>query len=63
MSAFDLEVAERRDREFDLMGRVVSAATDLVNEIAGRGDLPPSLGAMAKLADAVHAHWKFQRGA
>lgn len=51
---------ERADKEFDLLLRVASAATDLVNECVG--DLPPSLGALARLSDAVHAHWKFQRG-
>jgi len=49
------------EREFELLMRIASVATDLVNECEGR-DIPPSLGVMAQLADAVHAHWKFQRG-
>jgi len=51
----------RAEREFELLMRIASVATDLVNECEGR-DIPPSLGVMAQLADAVHAHWKFQRG-
>ena len=61
---FDLEVAERRDKEFDLMCRVISIATDVVNEVKPDqfgNSLSPSLGNLARLADAVHAHWKFQR--
>lgn len=57
-----LEAQFRTSAEYDLMARIASAATDVVNECESRFDLVPSLGAMAKLADAVHAHWKFQRG-
>jgi hypothetical protein len=60
MSLHKAMVKVRAAEELDLLMKVASAATDLVNEVEGRGDLPPSLGAMAKLADAVHAHWKFQ---
>jgi hypothetical protein len=56
---FDLRTAERRDKEYDLLLRVVSAATVHVNE--SNGTVPASLGSLAALADAVHAHWKFQR--
>ena len=62
MSLHKAMVKVRAAEEYDLLLKVASAATELVNEIAGNGDLPPSLGALAHLADAVHAHWKFQRG-
>ena len=56
--------AARRDREFDLMCRVIREATDLVNadHVSNNPTLPSFTVSLARLADAVHAHWKFQRG-
>ena len=46
--------------EYNLLLRVVSAATAVVNESGP--NISPSLGSVARLADAVHTHWKFQHG-
>jgi hypothetical protein len=61
MNNYELASRALADKELELLMRVASVATDLVNECTGQ-DIPPSLGVMARLADAVHAHWKFQRG-
>lgn len=51
---------ERAAQEYDLLLNIASAARELVNECAGQeASLPPSLGAMAELSDALHARWKF----
>ena len=59
MSLHRAMVKTRAAEEYALLLAVASAATDVVNECGP--DLPPSLGSMARLADAVHAHWKFQQ--
>ncbi len=47
----------RASEEYYLLLKVVAAATDVVNE-----GISPSFRSMSKLADAVHAHLKFQAG-
>lgn len=57
MSLHSAMVKVRAAEEYDLLLRMAAAATKVINESSA--DKPPSLGSMAALADAVHAHWKF----
>lgn len=65
MSLYKAELKARKNRELELLMNIASIATDLVNEIEPDvfgNTISPSLGICARLADAVHAHWKFHRG-
>ena len=51
----------RQEIEYQALCAVARAAQELVDECQG-GDLPPSLGALAKLEAALDHDWKIRFG-